>query len=285
MAPVSPAPCQCSSPGAAEMLSPVWIRCAGSSRDCTQPSPSTTWRSWPPAWRCQWLRLPAAKRTTLTETGCGSAELRSGCEVVGPVKWEGSTGPPSRASGRLVIFTRPIVISSAPLRPRDPSLPSPSRGRERLLGARFVPGDHPAPRALHGHQLGGRLRTPGAAPVDLRVALRLPRLEQRVHDLPRALDLPATGEDRVAAGQHLAEHVLIGVRELLAGQPAVLQLHPGRDHLEAAPRPLGADPEQDALVGLEADHDQRRYAALAASPDPEVGRVAKPDHRLRKLAA
>src|SRR5262249_7494486 len=107
-----------------------------------------------------------------------------------------------------------------------------------------------------GDQIVGRTRPPGAASVWPGMALGLPFSHQRVHDLPGALALLAAGEDRVPSGNDLAEHIHIGVRQLLTRQALVLQLHARRHHLETAPWPLGSDSQQDALVRLEANYKE-----------------------------
>src|SRR5205085_11117592 len=63
------------------------------------------------------------------------------------------------------------------------------RGRMRLRQPRLVARVYPAAAATRAQQLVGLARAPGALLVDLRVALVLPGLDQRVHDLPGALDL------------------------------------------------------------------------------------------------
>src|SRR6202011_1590795 len=90
-----------------------------------------------------------------------------------------------------------------------------------LLSPGFVPRRHPAPGPLAGHQVLGRRRAPGPAGGGLRMSLGLPGLEQRVDDLPGTLDLLAAGKDRVAAGQNLAQNVLVGVGQLLPSEAAV----------------------------------------------------------------
>src|SRR6266487_4146420 len=130
-----PAPCQCSSPAAAETVSPVPMRRAGAPRACTKPSPSRTCSTWPPACRCQWLRVPASKRTTLTRTGWGSSVTCRGWDLAGPVRWASSIGSPRRASGRVVIFTPSIVEGAPPAppgserRPEGPGGAAPVRRR------------------------------------------------------------------------------------------------------------------------------------------------------------
>src|SRR5207244_6079717 len=52
--PLRPAPCQCSSFGSVVTVSPTRIRWGSAPRAWTQPSPSITYRSWPPSWACQW---------------------------------------------------------------------------------------------------------------------------------------------------------------------------------------------------------------------------------------
>ena len=112
----------------------------------------------------------------------------------------------------------------------------------------------------------------------------LPRLDQRIDDLPRQLDLLAAREGRVAAREHLAEHVLVRVRKGLSGQLCVVQLHAGGHHLEAHAGPLGSDPKRDAFVGLNADHDQGRDAALPAPGHAQHRSVAQLDHDLGRAA-
>ena len=61
--PVSPAPCQWSTPAEITTVSPsviVWSPSASP----TWPIPATTWSTWSLVWRCSFVRAPAAKLTT-----------------------------------------------------------------------------------------------------------------------------------------------------------------------------------------------------------------------------
>ncbi len=64
---------------------------------------------------------------------------------------------------------------------------------------------------------------------------RLPLADEPIDDLPGSLDLLTAGKNAVATLQHLAQDVLIGLRQFLAGQSGVLQIHAGCHHLEAGP--------------------------------------------------
>src|SRR3981081_1912185 len=96
------------------------------------------------------------------------------------------------------------------------ALQAPCAGAQRrfrkseLRSSRLVPRVDPAAAAASADQVVGGSRSPGAPLVGCGVAARLPGLDQRVHDLPGALDLLATREDGVAAAQHLAEDVVVG---------------------------------------------------------------------------
>src|SRR5437588_1484554 len=122
-------------------------------------------------------------------------------------------------------------------------------------GAWFVSRADPAPAATGGDQVLRRLGPPGTLRVGLGVAFRLPGLDQRINYLPGALDLLAARKRGMASRHDLAEHVLIRVREGRPGEPLVLQRHAGRHHLEPRSRALGADPERDPLVWLDAHHE------------------------------
>src|SRR6266508_1662671 len=54
-------------------------------RDWTRPRPSVTCSVWPAAWRCQALRAPGAKRTTLTRMREGSSPLAMTSYQASPV--------------------------------------------------------------------------------------------------------------------------------------------------------------------------------------------------------
>src|SRR6266852_4034152 len=80
-----------------------------------------------------------------------------------------------------------------------------------LTGPGLVAADDPAAAAVICHKVVRGLRSPRAFRVRLGMAFELPRLDERIHDLPRELDLLAARKRRVPACDDLAEHVLVRV--------------------------------------------------------------------------
>ena len=84
----------------------------------------------------------------------------------------------------------------------------------------------------------------------------------------------------MAARENLGHRVLVGVGERRFGECLVVESQTGRHHLEPGAGPFRSDADGDALIGLDADHDQRRDAALPVPTDPQLRGIAELDHDL-----
>src|SRR5439155_12182969 len=124
---------------------------------------------------------------------------------------------------------------------RGEGVPSKGDLSPLLTCAWLVAADDPAAAASACQEVVRRLRSPRAFLVRLGMAFKLPRLDQRIDDLPRELDLLSARERRVPAGDDFAEHVLVRVGQGYARQPRVVEPHARRHHLEPNARTLGAD--------------------------------------------
>ena len=159
---------------------------------------------------------------------------------------------------------RPAPTSAGPARRPWPGCRSPRRPRSGASAGRRARAAR-RPRAVPT----SRRRSSGS-----RGAGRVgPRLDDRVDDAPRLLDLVGAGEQRGVALERVEDQRLVGVGRVDVERRAVGEVHRHRADVQAEPRHLGPEPQHDALVGLDADGQQvrvrvrpRRRGTAGAAP-------------------
>src|SRR5215471_4672492 len=118
----------------------------------------------------------------------------------------------------------------------------------------------PGPAVPRHHGIGaGRSRE--TCGVCLRAAAGRPELLDRVQYLPGQLDLLMPGEQRRVADEHVEQQPLVGFRARLGERLAVGEVHVDVPDLHRRTRHLRPEPQRNALVRLDPDH-QRVLAEL-----------------------
>ena len=164
----------------------------------------------------------------------------------------GRGGPRARSRPPVGRVDRPPgSLRSAPWASPVPSLRSAATGGPRARAGRRPPR---APRCRH-RSSGSR----AAGVVG-------PGVEDRVHDRPRLLDLVGAGEQRRVAEQRVEDQRLVRVGRVDRERRAVREVHGHVADVDAQARDLGAEPQQDPLVGLDAHREQVRLGIASRCP-------------------
>ena len=186
----------------------------------------------------------------------GTSDLADAVRTAVINKRAGGTGSHQRAQGLPAPDERRRRAAA-----RDPGrVPRPGGDRRLIVGRRYaaVPATHHsggmqrAPRVARAQEAMRAARP--VAPRDVVLGgARLPRIEHRLHDPPRPLDLVETQERRVVALEHVEQQALVG-----GGLAVVLGRVVGAQHrlarFELEPGLLGAHDQLGALARAHAEH-------------------------------
>src|SRR6516162_5765727 len=109
-----------------------------------------------------------------------------------------------------------------------------------------------------------------------------PEFLYRIEDAPAELDLLLPGEQRGIADEHVKQQPLVGLGAGFGEGLAVGEVHVHVPHLHGGARHLRAEPDRDALVRLDPDH-QRVLAEFfgVRGGERQVGRALEDQRDLR----
>src|SRR5690348_13883802 len=148
--------------------------------------------------------------------------------------------------------------------------------RSMVNGASLEPAPY---AAVPSHHRVGR-RGPGrAGRILVWLGVGGPEVLDRIEDPPAELDLGLPGEERGVADEDVEQQPLVGLRAGLGERLAVGEVHVHVADLHGRTRHLRAEPDRDALVRLDPDHQRVLAEFLGVGGGERQVRRALEDQR------